>query len=47
MVPDGVVKIFHRLNPSVCTVTLGSTQPASEMTTRHLPSGVKAVGALG
>ena len=33
-IPDGVIGIFHRHNPSDRTMTLGSTQPLTEMSTR-------------
>jgi hypothetical protein len=41
----GVIGIFHCHNPSGCTVTLGSTQPLTEMSTRNISWGVKAAGA--
>jgi hypothetical protein len=30
---------FNLPNPSSCTMTLGSTQPLTEMSTRNLPGG--------
>jgi hypothetical protein len=38
-IPDGAIAIFHWLNPSACTVVLGSTQPVTKMGTRVLPAG--------
>ena len=35
--PVGVIRIFHRLNPSGRIVALGSAQPLTEMSTRNLP----------
>jgi len=35
-IPDGVIGIFHWLNPSSCTMALGSTQPETEMSTRNI-----------
>jgi hypothetical protein len=46
-IPDGVIGIFHRHNPSGCTMVLGSTQPLTEMSTRNISWGVNAAGALG
>ena len=37
--------IFHRHNPSGHTMTLGSTQPLTEMSTRNISWGIKAVSA--
>jgi hypothetical protein len=34
--PDGVTGINHWLNPSSCTVALGSIQPLTQMSTRYL-----------
>jgi hypothetical protein len=42
---DGVTKIFHWLNPSGRTVTLGSIRLLTEMSIRNLPWGVKVAGA--
>ena len=42
---DGVIEIFHWLNPSGRTVALGMTQPLTEMSTRNISWGVKAAGA--
>jgi hypothetical protein len=44
-IPDDVIGIFHWHNPSGRTVALGSTQPATEMSTRNISWGVKAAGA--
>jgi len=44
-IPDGVTGIFHWHNPSGCTMTLGLTQPLTEMTTRNISWGVKMAGA--
>ena len=37
----------HSLNPSSHTTALGSTQPLTEMSNRHLTWEVKAAGAYG
>ena len=42
-IPDGVIGIFHRHNPSA--VALGLTQPLTEMSTRNISWKVKAAGA--
>ena len=44
-IPDGVIGIFHWLNPSGRIMALGSTQPLTEMSTRNISWGCKAVGA--
>jgi len=36
LIPGGVIGIFHRRNPSSCTIALGSTQPVTEMSTRNI-----------
>jgi hypothetical protein len=41
---DGVIEICNWINPSSRTMTLGSTQPIREMSTRNIVWGVKAVG---
>ena len=46
-IPDGVIGIFHWHNPSGRTMALGLTQPLTEMSTRGISWGVKAVGAQG
>ena len=46
-IPVGVIGIFHWHNPSGRTVTRGSTQPLTEMSTRNISWGVKADGAYG
>jgi hypothetical protein len=35
-IPDGVIAIFQWLNPSGCTMALGSTQPLKEMSTSDI-----------
>jgi hypothetical protein len=35
-IPDGIVGIFHRHDPSGRTVALGSTQPLIEMSTKNI-----------
>jgi hypothetical protein len=42
-IPDHVIGIFHWHNPSGCTVALGLTQPLTEMSTRNISCGVKAL----
>jgi len=39
LIPDGVIGIFHRLNPSVHTFVRGSTQPVTEMSTWDISWG--------
>jgi hypothetical protein len=34
-----VILFFNLVNPSSCTMTLGSTHPLTEMSTRKLPGG--------
>jgi hypothetical protein len=41
----GVIEIFRCLNPSGRPMTLGSTQPLTQMSTRDTSWGVKAAGA--
>jgi hypothetical protein len=38
-IPDEVIGFFKRPKPSSRTMTLGSTQPLTEMSTRNLPRG--------
>jgi len=38
-IPDGVIVIFHRHNPSDRTLVLGSNQPLTEMSTRSISWG--------
>jgi hypothetical protein len=38
-IPDEVIGFFNLPNPSSRTMTLGSTQPLTEMSTRNLPGG--------
>jgi hypothetical protein len=44
-ISDGVTGIFHRNNPSGCTMALGLTHLLTEMSTRNKSLGVKAAGA--
>jgi len=44
-IPDDVIRIFHRHNPSGRIMALGLTQPLTEMSTRNISWGVKAAGA--
>ena len=44
-IADGVIGIFHCLNPSGRTMTIGSTQPVTEMSTRSISWGIKAAVA--
>jgi len=43
-IPDCVTGILHLHNPSDRTMALGLTQPLTEMNTRSIFWGVKAVG---
>jgi len=43
-IPDEVLGIFYLLNPSGRTVTLGSTQPLTEINTTCIFRRVKVVG---
>jgi len=43
-IPDGVIGIFRWHNSSPSTMALGLTQPLTEMSTRNISWGVKAVG---
>jgi len=38
-IPDGVIELFHRHNPSGRTMALGSTQTLTEMSTRNISWG--------
>ena len=38
-IPDGVIGIFHVLNPFSRTMALGSTLPLTEMSTRDISPG--------
>ena len=42
---DGVIGNFHWINPSSRTMSMGSTQPIREMSTRNIFWGGKATGA--
>jgi hypothetical protein len=44
-IPDDVIGIFHRHNPSDRIMTLGSTQSLIEMSIRSISWVVKAAGA--
>ena len=44
-IPNGVVGIFHRHNPSGRIMVLGLTQSLTEMSTRNISWGVKGAGA--
>jgi hypothetical protein len=44
-IPDGVIGIFHRQNPSGRTMALELTQPVTELITRNISWVVKAAGA--
>jgi hypothetical protein len=45
-IPDGVTGIVHWHNPSGRTMTLGSTQPLTEMSTKNILWGIKTAGTL-
>jgi len=40
-IPDSVIGIFHRHNPSSRTMTLGSTHSLTEMSTRSISWGLR------
>jgi hypothetical protein len=44
-IPDGVMEFFIDINPSDCTMAMGSTQPLTEMSTGSISWGVNAAGA--
>jgi hypothetical protein len=44
-IPDVVIRIFQRHNPSGRIMAMESTQPLTEMSTRNISWGVKAAGA--
>jgi hypothetical protein len=44
---DGVTENFHWHHPSGHTMTVGSTQPLTEMSTKNISWGLNAVGANG
>jgi hypothetical protein len=46
-IPGDVSGIFHWHNPVGRTMTLGSTQPLTEMSTRNISWGVNAAGGYG
>jgi hypothetical protein len=39
-ISDGATGIFRELNPSGCTVALGSSQPVAELRTRLISWGL-------
>jgi hypothetical protein len=39
LIPDEITRFFNRPNPSSLTMTLGPSQPLTEMSTRNLPAG--------
>jgi len=41
LIPNGVTRIFHWCNPPSRTMTLGLTQPLTEMSTRNISWGGK------
>jgi len=43
-IPDGVTEIFYAHSPSGHTITLGSAQPLTEMSTMNISWEVKAAG---
>jgi hypothetical protein len=45
LMPDGVIGIFHCLNPSGRIVARESTQPLPKMSTRNISWGVNVAGA--
>ena len=45
LIPDGVIRIFHLHNLSGRTMSLGLTQPLTEMSARNISWEVKAAGA--
>ena len=47
LILDCITGIFHFRNPSGCTMVLGLTQPLTEMSTRNIYWGVKAVSTQG
>jgi hypothetical protein len=46
-IPDGVIGIFHWHKPSSRAMSLGLTQPLTEMSARNISWGIKAAGAYG
>jgi hypothetical protein len=44
-IPDGIIGIFHRHNPSGRTVALGPTPPLTKMSIRNISTRVKAASA--
>jgi hypothetical protein len=39
LVPDGIIRIFHSLNPSSGAMALGLTEPITEVSTRIISWG--------
>jgi hypothetical protein len=47
-IPDDFIVFYSNvLNPSTRNITLGLTQPLTEMSTRNLPGVKRAAGAQG
>jgi len=46
-IPEGIIRVFNLLNRSGCTMVLGSSQPLTETSPRHMSWQVHAVGAQG
>ena len=44
-IPDCVIAIFHRHNPSYRTMAQGLTQPLTEMSTNNISLAVKVANA--
>jgi hypothetical protein len=44
-IPDLVIGVFDRPNPSSRIMALGLTQPLTEMSTRNLPGGKQRLAA--
>jgi len=43
--PHCVIGIYHRQNPSSCTMAVGLTQPLTEMSSGNISWGLMAAGA--
>jgi hypothetical protein len=46
-IPDKIIRLINWPNPSSRTITLGSTQPLTEMSTRNLPGGKGRSARMG
>ena len=44
LIPYGVIRTFHRYNPSGHTMELGSIQPLIEISTMNISWGIKTAG---